>query len=252
MKQPYGPREYENWHNSRWEFTKKRSNWHFDAMRPPEPGTDSYTHVCCFDADFNWAVSQCMKRTQPSTWATRNYVSAGPTEKRERMYSADAEESDLLKAGADPKMELFDRAVADDIEVFQKIRDYLGLEECALKFHNQRTGQMIVAHIDNFAGRRERGNSFKVTKIDKNPGIMRRFLVFLDDWKLGQVVQIGNATFTQWHCGDCITWEWQDLPHATANMGWEDRPVLQLTGYQTERTAEVLAGANPDRLIRID
>jgi hypothetical protein len=252
MKQPYGPREYENWHNSRWEFTKKRSKWHFDPSRSPQPGADSYTLVCRFDGDFNFAISQCMKRVQPASWATRNYVSAGPLEKRERMYSADAEETDLLRAGADPKMELFDRAQAEDIPVFQKIVEHLGLEDCSVKFHNQRTGQMIVEHIDNFAGRYERGNSFKVTKMDKNPDLMRRFIIFLDDWKLGQVMQFGNATISQWNCGDCITWDWINIPHATANMGWEDRPILQLTGKVTARTDEVLKNPDDNRIVKID
>lgn len=167
------------------------------------------------------------------------------------MYSADAEEADLVRAGADPYMKIFERAVAEDRENFHKINEHLGLTDAAIKFHNQRTGQMLTEHIDNFAGRPERGNSFKVTKLDKHPEVMRRFVIMLADWQLGQVFMLGNATWTQWRAGDCITWEWRDIPHATCNMGWHDRPMLQITGYVTDVTRDMLAQASGDRIIKV-
>ena len=227
----------EEWGDSRWEFTKGKSRWHFDTTRPPENGRDSYTYVCNFKADFNDAIRACMPRTKSSTWGSRN-------PNIDRIYSADAEENDLIRAGADPKSVVFERAEAQDIELFQKINTFLGLEESTIKFHNQTTGQMLHTHMDNFAGRPERENSFKVTDFDENPDIIRRFAVMLDDWKLGQIFQLGNANFTQWSAGDCITWEWRDIPHSTANMGWWDRPMLQITGYTTERTSEVMNSNN--------
>lgn len=230
---------YEEWNNSRWQFTKDRSRWHFDAAKPPQPGKDSFTHVCRFDADFTDAVKKCMPRVQASTWSSRN-------PDLDRVYSAGPEEADLIRAGADPKMEIFERARADDIEIFQKISQWLGMKESSIKFHNQRTGQMLVEHIDNFAGREERQNSFLETEMDIDPSIMRRFVIMLDDWKLGQVFMLGNAAWTQWRRGDCITWEWRDIPHATCNMGWEDRPMLQITGRVTDVTNERLARVNQD------
>ena len=246
-----GNREYENWNGSRWDFTKRRSAWHFDTTRPPEPGKDSYTYVCRFDADFTEAIKQCLPRTVESTWATRNNFDKLPTEPKKRMYSANEEEADLIRAGADPHMKIFNRAAAEDIEIFQQVSNYIGMDDCYIKFHNQTTGQMLVEHIDNFAGRQERANSFKVTRLDKHPEVIRRFAIMLDDWKLGQVFQLGNATWTQWRAGDCITWEWQNIPHATCNMGWEDRPMLQLTGYVTEQTNKVLSQAGADQIVKL-
>jgi hypothetical protein len=71
----------------------------------------------------------------------------------------------------------------------------------------------------------------------------------LADWQLGQVFQLGNAMWTQWRAGDCITWEWRDIPHATCNMGWWDRPMLQVTGNVTQTTLDLLAKASPDLII---
>lgn len=225
--------EYENWNGSRWEFTKSQSTWHFNTTRPAELGKDSYTPVCIFDADFTDAIAACLPKAQPSTWATRN-------QKVDKLYSASAEQQDLINAGADPDAEVFARTHAEDIPIFQKINEYLGLEESTIKFHNQTTGQMLHLHIDNFAGRPERENTFKVTEMDKNPNVMRRFTVMLADWQLGQAWMFGNAMYNQWEAGTCITWDWRNMPHATVNAGWHPRPLLQITGYQTKRTKDLV------------
>lgn len=241
--------EYEDWQGSRWDFTRQKSQWHFDPTRRPEPGLDSYTHVCRFRADFSDAIESCMPRVKASSWATRNNYDHRI--EQEGLYSATPEQQDLVRAGADPNMEIFSRAAAEDIEIFQRIADWLGMERSVIKFHNQRTGQMLVTHIDNFAARPERDNSYLVTEFDRTPNIMRRFAIMLAPWQLGQVFQLGNANFTQWQAGDCITWEWRDIPHATCNMGWWDRPMLQITGYVTDKTQQRLLTADNNKEIYI-
>lgn len=232
--------EYEDWNGSRWEFTKSKSKWHFDSTRPPELGSDSYIPVGIFeDVDFTDAIALCLPNVKASTWASRNNFNKDIAE--QGLYSASAEEQDLIRAGADPKQEVFSRVAADNIPLFHEIADYLGITEPMIKFHNQTTGQMLHFHIDNFAARPERENSFKVTEIDKNPKLMRRFAIMLDDWKMGQAWMFGNNMLWGWKAGACITWDWQDMPHATVNAGWEDRPLLQITGYVTPRTDDVVA-----------
>lgn len=238
--------QYQEWNDSRWAYTKNRSAWHFDNLRAPEPGLDSYTSVCRFDADFSEAIALCTPRAVASSWATRNKEKVAG-----ELYSASAEEQDLIHAGADPKQEIFARTMAADVDVFQRISDWLGIEDPMITFHNQTTGQMLHTHIDNFAARKERQNSFLETDIDKNPSIMRRFVIMLSDWQLGQIFQVGNANWTQWRAGDCITWEWQDMPHSTANMGWHDRPMLQITGFTTAVTRQRLYQSNNNLIVNI-
>ena len=223
------------WGGSRWEGTKAASKWHFDPKKPPEPGHDSFTYVGRFSADFTETVERHLPRVTDSSWSTRNKEKI-PGE----LYTATAEEADLIRAGADPKMQIFARVAAEDEPQFQAIADILGIDDPQIKFHNQKTGQMLVYHIDNFAARSERENSFKVTDLDTHPERIRRFAIMLADWQPGQIWQIGNATWTQWSAGDCITWEWQDMPHATCNMGWWDRPLCQITGYVTAKTQAIL------------
>ena len=235
---------YQDWGNSRWEFTRSRSKWHFDPARPAEPGADSYTAVCRFQGNFAEAIAYCAPQARPATWGNRNADRV-----QGQLYSAPLEEQDLVRAGADPHMEIYHRGPADDRPEFQWINHWLGMTDSMIKFHNQTTGQMLVTHIDNFAARKERENSFQETDMDADPGIMRRFAIMLADWQLGQVFQLGNATWTQWRAGDCITWEWPNIPHATCNMGWWDRPMLQITGRVTDRTREILATASGDKTV---
>lgn len=243
---------YQNWGNSRWDFTKDLSKWHFDTQRPARLGHDSYTPICRFEGDFAEAIQFCNARTVTTSWATRNNLDKHVA-KDGVIYSAAPEEQDLINAGADPKQAVFDRSKADDVDVFQRISAYLGLSDVTIKYHNQKTGQMLHTHIDNFAGRTERENSFKETDFDRDPSLMRRFVVMLADWQLGQIFQIGNANWSQWRAGDCITWQWQDLPHSTANMGWWDRPMLQISGRTTDRSRAIVAEAeaNLDQPLKI-
>lgn len=247
-KGPFMNQKYENWQGSRWEFTKSKSTWHFD---PSRTDTLDYQPVCTFEGDWDFAVEKCLDRVVDATWASRNQFDKTPEAKKRRMYSADAEELDLLRAGADPHMEVFQRAKAEDFEVFQSIAAYFGMTEATIKFHNQRTGQMLNWHIDNFAGRPERGNSFKKIKADEDPSLMRRFVIMLDDWRHGQVFQLGNCNWHQWRRGECITWEWRDIPHSTCNMGWDNRPMLQVTGQTTERTHEIVRNGSKDTIVKV-
>lgn len=236
---------YENWNGSKWDFCKARSRWHFDSTVLPVEGKDSYTYVCRFNADFTDAINHCMPKVHPNTFADR-------VPGIDNLYSSDAEEADLIRVGADPKMKIFERTLADDVDIFRKINDYLGLDGTGIKFHNQRCGQMVPWHIDNFAGNFTRHNSFLHTDMDNNPDIARRFIVFLRDWQQGQVWEIGNAFFSHWKAGDCITWDWFDMPHSTCNMGFENRPILQLTGFTSEKTFDALNSASRTKIVNIN
>jgi hypothetical protein len=216
--------------SSRWNLTKSRSNWHFDTTRPPKEGLDSFTHVCRFDADFSEAIAYCMPNTQAKNWAAESRLGKGA-------------QNDLIEHGANPDSEIFSFTNAHDIELFQKISEYLGIKQSIMRFHNQTTGQMLHLHLDILDDR----TNLKVKKASAR----RRFAIMLADWQLGQIFQIGNANFTQWQAGDCITWEWQDMPHSTANMGWWDRPMLQLSGLVTKRTLEVLSGASKNLVVKL-
>ena len=110
----------------------------------------------------------------------------------------DAEMFDAYRFNDDYKFPTF-RRVAEWFELNKK-------KEQTWKFHDQKPNQQLMYHIDNLPGepRPSRINSpdFKYAK-DKV-----RFLVFLQHWEPGQIVQFGNYVHTQWKKGECVTWEW--------------------------------------------
>ena len=233
----------EKWGDSRWEFTKSQSQWHFDEF---EPGERDFQYVGTFQGDWSNEIDECLGRVKPNTWANRNI------EQKSEIYTASQEQNDLIKAGADPDSQIFSRANAKDIPIFKSIANYFGMNETAIKFHNQTTGQMLHWHIDNFAGRKERDNSFTEIEADKNPELMRRFVIMLDDWRHGQVFGLGNTYWHQWKKGECITWQWRDIPHATCNMGWENRPMLQVTGWTTDITHNVVSSGSKNKIVEVN
>jgi len=73
----------------------------------------------------------------------------------------------------------------------------------------------------------------------------------LDDWRHGQTFSLGNSQWHQWRRGECITWDWRDIPHATCNMGWENRPMLQVTGWTSDRTAHILEDSSKTKIVQV-
>ena len=68
-----------------------------------------------------------------------------------------------------------------------------------------------------------------------------RIFIQLTDWQPGQFWEYGNYHWTQWRAGSVTTFDWQNLPHSTANAGFEPRVTLQITGVKTGRTMDYLA-----------
>ena len=153
----------------------------------------------------------------------------------------DAEMFDAYRFNDDYKFPTF-RRVAEWFELNKK-------KEQTWKFHDQKPNQQLMYHIDNLPGepRPSRINSpdFKYAK-DKV-----RFLVFLQHWEPGQIVQFGNYVHTQWKKGEVVTWEWSTLPHATWNGSWIKRPALQITGTATANTWKKIKQGSRDLCIQL-
>jgi hypothetical protein len=242
---------------SRWETTKNNSTWHFDNTKMPVPGADSYTYVGNFAADYSQVIADYTPRTKGDNWS--NYVIRPSVIKDNTPGSViSAEQADLIRAGADKDGETYNRVDAIGNPLFAQIANALGMEMNMIKYHNQRTGQYAVTHIDDYfpptlSRWRWLQRHCEIDPVDPDRDItIRRFAVMLADWQLGQVFQVGNATWSNWRAGDCITWDWYNIPHATANIGWWDRPMLQLTGAETEVTRSIVTDANLGKYLHVD
>lgn len=223
--------------NGKWETTKKRSRWHFD---PAQPSTENdFLHVCRFEGDWQEDIKNCRRRSKDFRWV-----------KNEEKFSGEIQ--DLVNSNADPGLSLFSSARIDDMPVLKKMVDYLKLERCETRFHDQTTGQMVHWHLDIFSTLDKFDDTENSVKLPYGKaGEAQRFTVMLDDWKHGQVFAIGNTYFHQWKKGDCITWNWKHMPHATGNLGWEVRPLLQITGWMTTATIQILHNSSKDNIIKL-
>ena len=111
----------------------------------------------------------------------------------------------------------------------KKISDLFGLDDCMERIHVQMPGEVWNLHLD---------------KLEKwspsEPWRVMRIQVALTDWEQGHFWSYGNYNHQQWRAGDVTTFDWQNIPHCTANAGHNPRVTYQLTGIITEKTNDFL------------
>ena len=145
----------------------------------------------------------------------------------------EAEEYDLEKTGYG-KDHIITHLNWDLSPKLKQISELFGLDDCMERVHVQMPGEVWNLHLD------------KLQKwAPETPWMVMRIQVALTDWEPGHFWSYGNHNHQQWHAGDVTTFDWQNLPHSTANAGHNPRVTLQLTGLITEQTNEFL-----DRLKR--
>lgn len=214
-----------------WEKMKARSSWHFDTLREPVAGKDSFTHICCFKTEWKLLADNFINSAKQGEWKIK-------------------EEKNSNKKGDYGDVEVLPITDTSFYPTLSSIINYLGLEQVKVNFLNEKPGKKILLHTDNLAVKFADDPELVQYYLD-NPDKIRRFVIMMYDWSLGQVFQLGNANWYQWRAGECITWEWKDIPHSTCNMGWENRPMLQITGLTTEKTKQVLLQASKNLIVEI-
>jgi hypothetical protein len=218
--------------NSAWEITQQRSNYHFDNFRF-DPDQDRVTFLGNIDPFWKEELDSITELAQPKTWRTRGKGADRPKEEY------DQEEYDLEQFGYGKDFIVGD-LTWDVPETFNKILIRFGMDNCKMRLHVQRPGQMWNLHLDKL----EKWNP-------EDPGKVMRVMIALNDWEPGHFWSYGNYMHSRWHAGDVTTFDWQNLPHATANAGHEPRITLQMTGVVTDQTREflrVLRSKSPYRI----
>lgn len=208
--------------------------YHFDKWTVDKRG-DYHDIVNIFPMDFSDEIDLMRKfDLNESLYNKQNYGHAA------NAASKDHAEEDKANPDGDPSANMFMRwkFTEDDVQFpkFIEVAKWFALDTSkkrTWKFHDQVPNNQLMIHIDNLPGipSEERVMSDEFKHSDQI-----RFLVLLEDWEPGQIIQFGNCVETQWHRGTAFTWEWSTLPHATWNGSWRKRPALQITGTPTEET----------------
>ena len=207
---------------SSWDSTRERSRYHFDP-RHIDPLYDTVTHCGTFAPVWQAELNQITADSKTTTWRTR-----GAVDKSRPEEELAAEEYDLERAGygADYKITNLNWKVPG---VLQRIANLFALDDAMTRIHVQLPGQVWNYHLD------------KLEKwAPEDPDSVHRYMIQLTDWEPGHYWNYGNYTHQGWHAGDVTTFDWQNVPHATANAGHNPRVTLQITGVATDKTRDFL------------
>tara|TARA_R110000803_G_C11895541_1_gene311463 strand:+ start:87 stop:752 length:666 start_codon:yes stop_codon:yes gene_type:complete len=128
-----------------------------------------------------------------------------------------------------------------NMKKYQKFISPLGLKDPVVYIHNQNPGQMTVIHMDTARANNKHldENGKPLTEKQRRERIARLFIM-LEDWKPGQIMLMGSRHYMHWKKGDIIYFNWQHLPHGTANFGHDHRPMLFVQGEVTEKFKKIL------------
>jgi hypothetical protein len=208
--------------NSSWESSKAKSKYHFDNFKN-DPMFDKVEKLGKIIADFKPEVEEIIKNAKPATWRTRGQE--GKSRPEEELAS---EDYDLEKFGygSDYQITHLNWNIPTKLKM---ITELFGLDDCMERIHVQMPGEVWNLHLD------------KLEKwLPNEPWRVMRIQVALTDWEQGHFWSYGNYNHQQWHAGDVTTFDWQNVPHSTANAGHNPRVTFQLTGVATEKTNEFI------------
>ena len=220
---------------SNWEYTKSKSNYHFDKWRLDAPAF-AYQHLGRFVGDWQQELQIAVDHCKGVCWATRQYTNDGRP-----SPMIQEEEYDLKSAGADPKMTVY--RMYRDVQKLPTIAlmpEIIGMKNSGSRLHVQFPGEVLTRHID------------KLSKVQPDdPANVKRFIVMLEDWEPGHFFMFGNAYFSHWKAGEVITFDWPNMPHCTANASLKPRTILMVTGQMSDITKRFLKEGTKDRLISL-
>jgi len=210
--------------NSNWELTKQRSQYHFDTERwnPKWDRVERLGHIAP-----NWTdeLATAIQTSRPVTWRTRGQ----PNDTKVRSSEEhDREEYDLESYGMN-KDYVVSNLNYELAPVFRQIADQFALDSVMARIHVQYPGQVWNLHLD------------KLEKwMPADPSQVARYFVQLTDWQQGHFWSYGNYMWSGWAAGSVTTFDWINVPHATANAGHVPRATLQITGIRTALTEQFL------------
>jgi hypothetical protein len=210
---------------SNWEISKSRSTYHFNPQRLDRPET-VVAYLGNIEPTWTHDLKDIVTNARPATWATRGYKGEGIEAPADELA---AEEYDLTANGmpVDLPISHLNWRIPESL---QRISDAFALENCMNRIHVQQPGEVWNLHID------------KLYKWNPDhPDSVMRIMIQLTDWQPGQFWEYGNYHYNHWRAGDVTTFDWANVPHCTANAGFDPRVTLQLTGIRTAATMDYLA-----------
>lgn len=209
--------------NSSWQQTKLRSRYHFDN-KTLDPEFDQVIHLGSIVPCWHDELATIVDESSAATWRTRG----DPNKPARPEAELAAEDYDLEQEGYGADYEVTNLNWNIPL-VLQRISNLFALDDSMSRVHVQMPGQVWNLHLDKLE---------KWAPLD--PSSVLRIQIALTDWQPGHFWTYGNYSHTMWSAGDVTTFDWQNIPHATANASHYPRVTLQVTGVQTDQTRDFL------------
>ena len=245
---------------SRFEHNKERSTYHFDPLLTPE---EEFQVICRFEGDWEAGLERALKEANEQTLG--NYRPR--TQSKQDKDLQEGELMDVKRAsGQDDVSCMYHTCLsslskkgewinnkADEYKPFWNMAEGLGIEVHQMRVHVQLLGQVTPMHIDQQM-RYARPQWRKIWKDgggDKDPLRLRRVLIALGDWDYGHAWCFGNKWYSGYKAGECVMYDWCNMPHGTANFGYNPRFTLQITGFITDKTIELMKSGSANHIIQV-
>lgn len=100
----------------------------------------------------------------------------------------------------------------------------LGWKDIGTSYYRMMPGTVLPTHGDLYK------KYIDLFDLQGQEQSIRRAVVLLEDWKSGHYFEGLGTPLTQWKAGQVIEWTY-DTPHLAANIGFEPRYTLQVTGH---------------------
>lgn len=109
-----------------------------------------------------------------------------------------------------------------DVIDFDKLGSMLGIKVFTVATIKQKPGNVLPWHSDNF---------YKI--IEEYPTIDKEKIVraniFIEDWKIGHILQIEKNVVSNWKKGQGYIWS-SGIYHLSGNLGFDNKYTLQVSG----------------------
>lgn len=133
---------------------------------------------------------------------------------RYRAYGYNEKNTLLWKSTAKPK--------SIEFTWQRELLEQLPLDNGIVCLTRQDPGQAIPWHQDNF---------FMLRRLyPEDHRTIVRVLLFMDNWKNGQLLQIGDKFLHHWQRGEVYIWP-PDTWHLAGNIGYETKWTCNITGF---------------------
>ena len=231
--------------NSREKFLESLGHWHYDKSALPD---NEFRKIAKVTLDYSKELGELKQQLDHIrlTWNNQSIqtIRAKVSETKNAEFNLDvmsAQEQDKLTAGYDIHKAMYHVKKVDAESVWQQIGNQFGLQDPLVRLHVQFPGDMTVWHTDIYAPHHDLlPEKIKITEdtVGQDLGF-RRIIVALEDWDWGQCFMFGAKTWCQWQAGDTIYWKF-GTPHCAANMGFNPRICLSVTGQLTEEFQKIV------------